>query len=187
MDDNNNQPEQIAFKDIDEGFRFKILELWVKANDFYNQGEIRKGFNYYKTIFYLIQPKDFKSKETLKEYTHAIKEYLDNLGTKPVNMADKIKTTQKIMEFENLVDEYFQLIPDALDELGLYLKVIKKKDDYDEVFSEETFNSQTSLLEAKKEAILQFEKEDIVNNMKAQAIHETFERLNILLALQRDS
>lgn len=185
MSSNDVDLEQVQFKNIDEALRYEIVSFIREANRYYNDGDIHKGFNYYQSIFYLIQPKPFRSKEKLREYTKVIKDYLEEIGSKPINMAQKIQLSQRTMEFKDLVDEYFQMIPEALDELGLYLSVIKKRDDWDEIFSLESFNSNVSLLESKKESLRSLTTEQLVYYLSPVEVHNCHARIMLDVGIQK--
>jgi hypothetical protein len=189
MEDENysaNQEVVTKFKDIDEGFRFKIIEFLGNAYKYRSDGDYIKAFKWIRSVFEIIQPASFKHKELLMGYTLKINEYLNELGIKPTDMRHRLELDGKEFELKELIDDYFNLIPHCLEELGLYLKFLKRRDDPDEQFSEETFNTNKSLLEGKKKLLKQLSSSDLLNYMSARNIHDVHARILIDINLRKD-
>ena len=181
-----SQDNLTRFKDIDEGLRFKIVDFLGKAHDFRASGEIVKSYSYLRSIFELIQPSEFKHRELLINYTDRINQYVNELGVKPIDMRHKLEINNQEYELKDLISDYFRLLPQSLKELGLYLRFLKNRDDPDEQFSEETFNTNKSLLEAKKKILKQLKSEKLLGFMTARTIHDVHARILVEISLRKN-
>jgi len=189
MEDENypaNQDNTTKFKDIDEGFRFKIIEFLGNAYRMRSEGDSIKAYKWIRSVFEIIQPASFKHKELLLNYTAKINQYINELGVKPMDMRHRLELDGKDYELKELIDDYFNLVPHCLEELGLYLKFLKRRDDPDEQFSEETFNTNKSLLEGKKKLLKTLKSHELMEYMTARNIHDVHARILIDVSLRKN-
>lgn len=171
--------EVTRLKDIDEELRFKIVLFLEKANNMYMSKDIIGGYLAIRSIFYIIQPFDFTHKDLLFNATKNINDYLDSMDNKPIDARHRFIIENKYFELKDLIDEYFQLIPFCLKELGLYLRIIKRRDDYDLNFSEETFNSGESLTKEKKDQLKTLSSDILLKYMTSKQIIDIYERIQL--------
>jgi hypothetical protein len=177
--------DSTRFKDIDEGLRFQIVEFIKLAGQHRINGELIKGYNSMRSIFELIQPVNFNHKDLLIQYTEQINFYLNNVGVKPIDLAHQIKIGQQQFELKELIDNYYELIPHCLQELSLYLRIVKRNDDPDLEFSEQTFNDDKSLLDYKKEILKTLKNDDLLVYLTPRQIHDVHARILIDVTLRK--
>ena len=177
---------QTRLMNIDEALRFKIVEFLSNANRFRTEGDIVKAYVSVRGIFEILQPLDFKHKSLLIDYTKRINEYINGLGEKPIDARHRIIINERGFELRELVDDYFNLIPFCMSELGLHLKQLKNRDDPDEEFSQQTFNTDVSLLEGKKQLLKSLKSEDLIQFMSARQVHDVHARILVEVSLRKN-
>ena len=171
--------ETTRLKDINDQIQELIVKSLERSTMLYIQGHMIEAFKAMKDLFWKIAPFDFKNKEYLSIATQKINAYIDEVeraGGKP-DMRRVIEVNQKKSQLKDLIEEYFQIIPYCLRELNLYLRIIKKRDDPDELFSEETFDTTESLIDRKKKELGTVKAEDLLNHLTPRQLHDVHARL----------
>jgi len=167
-------------RDINERIQDLIVESLKTSEILYVKGDLINAYKAIKNVFWKIAPFDFNNKEYLITSTKNIDQYLtiiENSGGKP-DMKKIIEVNNQKAELKTLIEEYFQLIPHCLKELNLYLRIIKRNDDPDEMFSEQTFNTNESLLKHKiRELKTISEVDTFLKELTPKQIHDVHSRL----------
>lgn len=167
-------------RDINERIQDLIVESLRTSEILYVKGDLINAYKAIKNVFWKIAPFDFKNKEYLIISTRNIDQYLaiiESTGAKP-DMKKILEVNNQRSELKILIEEYFQLIPHCLKELNLYLRIIKKNDDPDEVFSEQTFNTNESLLKHKIKELKTISDVDLfLKELTPKQIHDVHSRL----------
>jgi len=166
-------------RDINEGVQNIILELLRNANLFKIKSQHLARYDALKEIYTYISPFEFENKDYLAEATNEIDDAVMQAGSKGFDMSQKLVIAQKRMEVRYLIDIYFQIIIQSLKELNLYLKIVKRQDDPDQQFSEETFTTNKSLLEEKKEKLGGLVTKTIIKYLTPRQINDVHARLLI--------
>jgi len=171
--------ETTVLKDINDRIQDLIVESLKTSEILYIRGDYINAYRSIKQVFYKIAPFEFGNKEYLTQITEQIDSYLemmDNKSTKP-DMKEIITIGQQKAQLKTFIEEYFKVIPYSLRELNLYLKIIKRSDDPDVIFSEESFTTQESLLDKKKEELLQLDTIKLIKCLTPKQIHDVYSRL----------
>lgn len=172
-----NVEPNAKYKDIDEALRFKVVEFLGKAEDSRANGDMVKSYSYLRSIFGWMRPSPFKHKDLLINYTNMINGYINNLGVRPIDMRHKLEIQGQEYELRELIDKYFELIPECMKELSLYFRILKNKNDMDEQFSEETFNTNISLLKAKRDKLIKLDSDSLFSFLTPNQVHDVYSRL----------
>jgi len=165
--------------DINEKVQELIVENLKMSEILYMQGRTKEAYRSIKNVFWKIAPFDFENKSYLIQCTNQIDAYFEEIDSQggKVDMQRMIMVNQQKVQLHKLIDEYFQLIPFCLKELGLYLRIIKRTDDYDEMFSEQTFTTNESLLDHKKKELATTTVDVFIKCMTPRQVHDVHARL----------
>jgi len=164
-------------RDMDDYLKQLIVQHWDIAIQSVIAGNIRKAFLSYKSLFHIIEPYDFTTKQYLKQLTYAIQEHLDHLGDRPLTEKDLINFNQQQMTIRDLLNDYQSKIPEAYTELNLWLKTAIKYNDIQEQLADENFGSDIKTIEKKKRELLKnFDLDKALDIMNKNHIHDLYWR-----------
>ena len=166
-------------RDINDQIQELIVESLKMSEIMYIRGDYMGSYRAIKNVFWKISPFDFNRKQTLMLYTAEIDKYLEAVEGKKggASMADVIQIGKKQYQLKVLIEDYLKLIPECLLELQLYLRIIKRNDDRDEVFSDETFTTNESLLEHKRKELRTLTVNDFLKCLTPTQTHAVHSRV----------
>jgi len=158
-------------KDMDFILKEKIVEVWYSAVEDSANGNMIRAFQRFKSLFMIISPYNFSSKQKLQDMTNGVQEYIDSLGGKPLDEKELIEINQRKYETVAWINEYMFEVTAGLVELNLWLKTTLKLNDFDVQHSEETFNSDLSTLKEKKEILAKMDSKELLKLFSKNSIH----------------
>tara|TARA_R100001530_G_scaffold136291_2_gene116253 strand:- start:2975 stop:3520 length:546 start_codon:yes stop_codon:yes gene_type:complete len=146
--------QSTQLRDMDDYLKQMIVQHWDKAiQSIINQNQ-KVAFLSFKSLFHIIEPYDFSTKDYLTNLTHAIEQHLDALGDRPLTERDLISFNQQSLTVRELMNSYQSKIPEAYKELNLWLRTTPSYQDIQEQLAVETFGSELKTLEKKKKELL---------------------------------
>lgn len=176
------EEDKSRLKDIDEELRQKlIIDLLEKSDSYLITQQYEGAYRTLKSIFYKIQMFTFKYKDDIIELTKVIDAYIDSSGGSFVDEGDVIMFNENQVKIKELVEQYSQLIPFALNDLGLYFRVMTKKDDDDEFFNEKTFTIKKSFIQDKiDELVKNITMEELLKkHLTSRQINDAYSRFKV--------
>lgn len=174
-----NEDSATKLKDINEKIQDLIVDSLKTSEILYIRGDLINSYRAIKQVFYKIAPYDFNNKDYLVNITNQIDLYLDEIDRRDAkpDLHKIFVINKRSMELKLLIEEYLKLIPFCLKELNLYLRVIKRVDDPDELFSSETFTTNESLLGHKKLELATASVEAFIKCLTPRQVHDVHARL----------
>jgi hypothetical protein len=163
-------------RDMDELLKENLVNLWFQAINLSIANRWAECFEAYKSMFNMIEPYNFASKNTLSELVAIIGDYLKSMGGKPVNMREIILFNEKKVIFRDLMDEFMSLLPKAFVDLDLWFKSVPNSNDYDIRFSEESFGDELSLVNKKRKVLSKLSVEQLLSLLSSNALHDAYSR-----------
>lgn len=181
--------EETDFKisrDISEGLNQIILENISNIDNYISQENYSQAFRLLSQIASKIKFYDFRYKNDLTNYTEILNQYFNEINIKPNTEYERNKLIEKTAKLKELIRVYQELIYSSLDNLGLWFKITKKNEDLDIKISEQTFLTNESLIQKKKEELSKLKSIEILELLNPNHIHNAHSRYLISLAIKRD-
>jgi len=168
--------ENSKLKDMDDYLKLKLVDLWFEAISLSIAGDYKKTFLAYKMLFKMIEPYNFEYKQSLRDITQLLQEYINSLGGRPVNSSELLILNNSKEEFKTLLDKYTSSLPKAFVDLNLWFKSIPVANDIDLKLSDENFSSELSFIGKKKQVLSKLPIKDLLALFSINAIHDAHAR-----------